>query len=78
MKAHFVSSETRLTEGQPCTTLCGVEILCAEWLFYWDELEIGTASMLELPKLGCEKCRLRIGDAVKVGYVYGVTEKKEQ
>lgn len=76
MKAHFVSSETRLVEGQPCTALCGAEILCTQWVFAWDELSIGTASMLELPKLGCDKCRLRIGDAVQVGYIYGAVEKK--
>lgn len=75
MKAHFVSSETRLVEGQPCTALCQAEIRCSVFCFYWDELEIGIASMLELPKGGCDKCRLRIGDAVKVGYIYGVSEK---
>jgi hypothetical protein len=77
MKAHLVTAEFPLKEGEPITALCEAKIAKLQTCLIWDNLEMG---QLPLTKIRCcQKCWAKIfQQPTDRRYVYGCIEAKDQ
>ena len=76
MKAHLLTSEYPIADGQSQTCDCGKQIEAAWIQFVWDALDVGTTIPLNTLAV-CSACVHKVvGSAEsRPKYIYGISDK---
>lgn len=74
MKAHLLTSEFPISDGQSQTADCGKEIVKAKIEFCWDSADVGSSIPVSTLML-CSGCAHKaIASVDRRRYIYGITD----